>query len=805
MKKAFLLTLFLAIAMPFAFSDNGKVISLNGDDWKLTFWEQPAEPVTTPSGMKKMDSKTISATVPGNVELDMMDAGLYPKDIMVGNRAYEIFEYENYQWCYSKNFVAEALEPGQRAILYMGGVDCLADIWVNGEKVASLDNMLIPHEIDVTEVLKKKNTLHVIFRSVLAEAQNYRIGTLPYRMDASPATMNFINIRKSTHAFGWSILPRIVSASLYRDVELRYINPVSIVDVNWYTVWMDKANKSADLYADFQVKAPVKNMDALNTVFTLKKDGREVVRRTAPLLSFAGRHHVHVDNAEYWWPRGYGDPALYEATCEVTDAEGNVLATNRQNIGIRKVRLERNDIATADNPGKFQFYINDEPVYVRGTNWVPIDIFYSRERQMLPDILNMLSDLNCNMVRVWGGGLYEHDDFYDYCDENGIMIWQDFAFACTHYPQNDEFAKKVEEEIRSVVIRLRNHPALAIWCGNNEIDRSLLWQLSALGIDPGKDRISRVVIPNVLYEFDPTRPYLPSSPYHSSAAVAAGQSDHILPECHLWSSAYYKDWSYTGVNSAFASEVGWHGCPDKESLEKMFEPDFVYPWDENGNWNDQWVTKSYRSTPKSWATAGRVELLRGQARNVFGECPTDLGDFINASQIAQAEAFKYCVEFWRGGRPHRTGCIWWNLRDGWPITSDAIVDYYNAPKLAYHYVRQSQFNVCAFINDPVNGVYPLSVDNNTLEIQTGKVTVSDVETGKILYTGDYEAAANSRLELAGIPVMEGQGMLLIEYTSEGQDSKNHYLYGSIPFKFSDYTRWYEKAGIYDMEYLNQNK
>lgn len=806
MKKLLLLFTVLLFAWPNLSNANDKVISLNGNDWTLTFWEQPDdEAVRTLKDMKSVKTKTISATVPGNVELDLMEAGLYPKDIMVGNRAYEIFKWERYQWCYTKKFNAPELKRGENAILYMGGVDCLADVFVNGVHVASLENMLIEHEIDITKVLKKTNEVSVIFRSVLAEAQKYRVGTLPYRMDASPATMNFLNIRKSTHAYGWSILPRILSASLFRDVELRIKQPVNILDVNWYTVWLDHANNTADLYADFQVNVPLSMMDELSTVCTLRKDGKEVARVNSALLSYAGRQHVRVNNAELWWPRGYGEPNLYEAEFAVVDKEGNTLCSKIQNIGIRRIRLERNDIATAENPGKFQFYINDEPIFVRGTNWVPIDIFYSRERQMLPDILAMMTDLNCNMVRVWGGGLYEHDDFYNYCDANGIMIWQDFAFACTHYPQDDEFAKKVETEVRSIVVRLRNHPALTLWCGNNEIDRSLLWQLSALNIAPSKDRISRSVIPSVLYEFDPTRPYLESSPYHSKTAVEMGQGDHILPECHLWASTYYKDWSYTGVNSAFCSEVGWHGCPNKESLEKMYDPEYVYPWDENGNWNDQWVTKSYRSTPKSWATAGRVELLRSQTRNIFGECPTDLGGFINGSQIAQAEAYKYYIEWFRAGKPERTGIIWWNLRDGWPITSDAVVDYYNSPKLAYHYIKSAQYNVCAFINDAVDGAYPLRVANDTREAKSGKITVKDVETGKVVYNGNYEVPANDCVVVAMIPESAGQGMYLIEYTAEGKTRKNHYLYGKIPFDFNKYQQWYEKAGIYDMAYLNNNK
>lgn len=781
-------------------------VSLNGK-WELSFWQQPAVPVTSPADMKKADLKTIPATVPGNVELDMIAAGIYSDDLMVGNNVYRVRQYESYQWCYSRKFATPKTAKGQRVELDFGGIDCLADIWLNGQHVGSADNMLIPHSFDVTDYLSSKgdNHLQVIIRSVLAEAQNYQIGSLAYRMDASPATMDFLNIRKSTHAYGWSILPRIVSAALYRDVELRIVDPVHIKDVNWYTVWIDHNNKSADVYADFQVKVPVDRMESLQMEFTLSRNGKTVAEQKVPLLTYAARQHLRVNNAELWWPRGYGDAALYQAEVRIVEKHtGRVMDRDRRDIGLRTVALERNEMATRENPGKFCFIVNGERIFVRGTNWVPIDIFYSRETQMLPEILPMLTDLNCNLVRIWGGGLYEHDMFYDFCDRNGIMIWHDFAFACTLYPQDDDFAKKVEREVRSVVLRLRNHPSIALWCGNNESDRSLLWQFGAFGVDPNRDRISRRTIPDVLYEFDPTKPYLPSSPYHTPASIPLGQGDHILPECHLWSSAYYKDGSYTGINSAFASELGYHGSPNRRSLEKMFNPSSVYPWDGNMRWNDEWITKSVRSTPQSGATNGRVDVLTNQIGYLFGEVPRQLDEFVIASQAAQAEAFKYFVEFWRGGKPDRTGIIWWNLRDGWPILSDAVVDYYNSPKLAYRYIKNVQLDVCVFINDPVDGKYLLSAANDTRRPHQGTVKVSDLATGRILFDQQFTVAANERELLAGIPQLPGQGVLLIEYTVDGKAYKNHYLYGTPPFKLADYTAWYLKAGIYDPEWINQN-
>ena len=412
----------------------------------------------------------------------------------------------------------------------------------------------------------------------------------------------------------------------------------------------------------------------------------------------------------------------------------------------------------------------------------------------------MVKDLNCNMIRCWGGNVYEDHDFFNLCDEYGIMVWQDFAMACSFYPQNDEFARKVEEEVRSVVLKLRSHPSLALWSGNNENDMNFVWHLAAFRQNPNRDRISRHTIPQVLFEFDPSRPYLPSSPYFSPKAYELGSNQDDLPERHLWGPrGYYKAPFYTAEKARFVSEIGYHGCPNRESLEKMFTKDCVYPWTSDLEWNDEWMTKAVRAFPTEYWTNWRKErndLMINQIRLLFGTLSKDLDDFVTASQIVQAEAMKYFVERWRGGKFDKAGIIWWNVKDGWPIISDAVVDYYGSKKLAYHFIKNVQHNACVFLNDAVDGFYPLIAVNDTRKPVNGKVTVTDVKSGKVHYQGDFFIDVNGKTVISHIPEIKGQGILLIKYEVDGKSEQNHYLYGQPPFDFSEYKKLLNKTGIY---------
>ena len=780
----------LAALLAISFTANAhEKISLNGK-WNLEFWEQTGDPVTDPADVAALKTTKLSATVPGNVELDLLAAGMID-DPEIGNNIYKLRPYEFCQWMYSRHFNAPAIKEGQRLILDFEGIDCIADIWLNGEKIGFTEDAMMAHTFDVTGKAKTgDNLLQVVIRSAVLEAQKQLVGTYSFRHYTES-----VWIRKPRHCYGWDIMPRLVSSGLWRDVSLLVQDPVSITDVEWVTVDTDPATGNVSAFVDVQVKYPSSKIDKVKLHVKLEKDGRTAYEMERILPTFAWRTEFKLDKAELWWPKGYGEPALYDGTVSIVDEDGTVLASDTRKVGFRTVRLERSEMIK-DGKGEFSFFVNGERIFVRGTNWVPLDGFHSRDAKWVESTLDMVVDLNCNMIRCWGGNVYEDTPFYDRCDREGIMVWQDFSMAGVIYPQDDEFVSKLRKEIKQVVIKFRGHPSLAIWSGNNENDNSLLWTLPTFHIDPNRDVISRKMIPEVLYEFDPTRPYLPSSPYFSEEAFQNGCQRSDLPQDHLWGPrGYYKDSFYKDAQAIFVSEIGYHGSPNKESIEKMFTKGCQYPWTKDGDWNEEWMTKSVRPLPFFVEFEGRNDLMTKQINLLFGFRPKTLEDFIGASQSTQAEAMKYFVEKFRGERFRRTGIIWWNVRDGWPIVSDAIVDYYNSKKLAYSYLWNAQRTVCVLINDEEGGVLPLRAVNDSFVPAEGKVKVTDVESGKVIYNGKFNVGSNDRSLVAGLPLPQGQGVLLIEYETGGQKYRNHYLYGAPPFDFKSYQRWMKKAGI----------
>ncbi len=772
-------------------------ISLNGS-WTLEFFPQPTIPVTSPKGLANLNAQQIEATVPGNVELDMLKAGIIA-DPMVGNNVYSLRKYEGYQWCYTKKFKSPQVNSDEQVKLFLGGIDCLAEIWLNGKHLGSVSNMLIEYTFDVTNLLLKgsENTLQVIIRSAVMEAQKYLLGTFSVgNFAANESTY----IRKAPHMYGWDIMPRLVSAGLWRDVELRVINNAHIVNTHWMTSKINLENKTAQLFVDVQMAIPFEKLDKTNAKITLKREGKIVHEGNVLITSHAFRYIIDLNNVDFWWPRGYGEPALYDAEVKLVSETGNVLSTSTCRIGVRTVQLDITEINDLpDNPGRFCFVVNGEHVFIRGTNWVPLDALHSRDASLLDNAIQMVVDANCNMIRCWGGNVYEDHRFFDICDENGIMVWQDFAMGCTFYPQRDDFEKAIEQEAIAVVMKLRNHPSLALWSGNNENDIALRWSLVNFNINPNKDIISRKVLPQVIYEMDPTRAFLPSSPYCSQAVYERGSHEDLLPENHLWGPrGYYKDNFYTQAKARFVSEIGYHGCPNRASLEKMFTKESVNPWinGQVGQWNDEWMTKAVRIYPNTPKQGGRNDLMINQIKTLFGAVPNDLDDFIMASQFVQAEAMKYFVEMFRGGKPERSGIIWWNIRDGWPILSDAVTDYYNSKKLAYYFLKNVQENVCVFINDVKDGKHPLVAVNDTRQPYKGNVEITEVASGNSIFKGDFWVNANGRTLITTLPEMQGQGIMLIRYIVNGKEYFNHYLYGQPPFKLDEYRTLLKKTNIY---------
>jgi beta-mannosidase len=729
------------------------------------------------------------------VEIALTAAGVVG-DPMIGNNVWQMRPFEGYQWCYSRTFASPQVVSGQRVFLHFGGIDCLADIWLNGEKIGSPENMLIEHTFDITDKLSqgRENTLQVIIRSAVIEAQDYLLNFLTHK--GSTANHESVNIRKAPHSYGWDILPRLVSAGLWRDVKLEIAEPIRFTDVFWTTRWADAKNRRACVMLDYQLKIPFTELDKHKAVVRLKRNGKVVFERSNVLYTHVYGGEFTLDNVDLWWPRSYGEAALYDAEVSVEDSDGRILAIDRKKIGIRTVELDFTEITTPEEPGEFCFKVNGEKIFIKGSNWVPIDALHSRDAEWLPKVMEMAIDLNCNMLRCWGGNVYEDHAFFDICDSAGILVWQDFAMGCDMYSQGDEFAKKIHDEAVSLVIKLRSHPSLALWSGNNENDQGFNGRGGAFNLDANRDRTSRQVIPDVLFEYDPTRPYLPSSPYYTPGFYRMGRTDRYLPEQHLWGPrGYYKAPFYTDQIAHFVSEIGYHGCPDRESLERMFTPANVYPWKKGTfEWNDEWQTKAVKYHQYSTSTDNRNNLMINQIKELFGDVPTDLDRFIFASQSVQAEAMKYFIEFWRMDKFRRTGILWWNLRDGWPVVSDAITDYWCSKKMAYYYIRQVQYDACVMVGDAREGSHPVVAVNDTREEKRGTVVVRDLDTRETLLSGSFVIPANGKTVVGYIPETGKQAMWQVEYTVGDKRLNNHYLAGKAPFKLSDYERWYKKLG-----------
>ena len=561
-------------------------VSLNGE-WTLDYFPQPDSGAVRTLPLA-VPHKTVKATVPGNCEMDLWRAGKL-LEAANGRAGGAYYPYEGHQWLYTRRFEAPKPEPGGRVRLVFDGIDTLADVFLNGERIGEAANMFISHSFDVTDKLKAgKNTVQVLFRSIYIAAQHETVGELGYSMLGGAEGEPF---RKAPHMYGWDILPRMLATGLWRDVKLVVEGPVRIDQPSWIVRKISVPGRTASITARCRVQAPFRHIRTARIRFSLVRGGKVRASTEQLLYNYFARGDINLANADFWWPRGMGEPALYDAVTEIFAADGTLLAKTSFPYGVRTVALEYDDIYSAERPGRFVFKVNGEPVFIRGTNWVPMDAFHGRDLEFMPESLAMIADLNCNMVRVWGGGVYEPDCFFDFCDREGIMVWQDLATGCSVFPQGDDYAKATREEILAVAMRLRNRASLALWCGNNENDLAGRWSLWDLYRNPNKDRNSRRTIPDVLYEFDVTRPYLPSSPYVSQDVWDKKAKP---AELHMWARKYYRDDYYLKSPCWFSSEIGCHGCPNRASLEKMFSPDKVYPWTDGtfDSWNDEWNYKS---------------------------------------------------------------------------------------------------------------------------------------------------------------------------------------------------------------------
>ena len=363
------------------------------------------------------------------------------------------------------------------------------------------------------------------------------------------------------------------------------------------------------------------------------------------------------------------------------------------------------------------------------------------------------------------------------------------------------FQARFRREAEIVVKERRQHACIALWAGDNENDSGYVgwWGLYR---DPGQNRLTREVLPQVLQRLDPHRPYLPSSPFITPSIVALKGNERIGPEQHLWGPRdYYKSNFYANNNACFASETGYHGCPAPKSIEKFISPDKIWPYHDN----EEWQLHSTSPVPDMRLFDGRVQLMEKQVRELFGTVPDNLASYALASQISQAEAKKFFVELFRTMKWRRTGILWWNLMDGWPQFSDAIVDYYFNRKLAYQYLKRSQMPLCLVLREPSHWEQGLIACNDTRIDLKVRYSVTDQSSGQVVLEGEGTAWRDASTELGRIPFSMGSHRLyVIRWGSDLGTGANHYLAGNPPFDFAQYGSWMLGSGLLNEDWLRQN-
>ncbi|MCE5218834.1 glycoside hydrolase family 2 [bacterium] len=750
-------------------------------EWSFAYVEgEPQGQYRCQEELQAAGLQELRAQVPGNFELDLQANGIIEEPFYGMNMA-KLFRYETAHVWYWRRFKASEVE-GMDAELVFEGVDCFAEIYLNGELIGECDNMLVEHVFPVGGKLKEDNEVFVHLRPALEEARKY---DYPPHLRALGSNYDSLYVRKAPHMYGWDIMPRAISAGLWRPVRLQ-LRPVERLErVYLQTQSVSTAHSSADLLLCYDAKTIGKPEDVYEIALQGVCGDSEFQARSRMLFQ-AGRMHAHVSKAKLWWPAGRGEANLYTVTATMYK-NGVQIDQMQFEHGLRKVALDRTSTTDELGRGEFCFRVNGEKLFAKGSNWVPADAYHSRDAQRIPQMLEMAEDLRCNMIRCWGGNVYEDDLFYEICDRKGILIWQDFALACTLYPQDAEFQKRLEQEARKVVQRLRQHPCIALWSGDNECDAFY----KGLGIDPNTNVLTRKVLPQVVAEEDGTRPYLGSSPYIDEEAVK--QPSEYLSENHLWGPRdYYKSNFYTRSLCHFASEMGYHGCPAPESLRRFISPEKVWPYQNN----EEWLLHASNPVPGVNQYEYRIELMAKQIRELFGTVPDNLDDFAFASQASQAEAKKFFIEMFRCAKWRRTGILWWNLIDGWPQFSDAIVDYYFVKKLAYGFIKRAQEPLLVALREPGNWGQDVVACNDGREDLRLKWRVRDVDTDEVMAQGEGVAPADATTNLGRVPFSASwKRMYVIEWETESGKSLSHYLAGNPPFELEQYRAWLSKAGL----------
>ncbi|MFE7857284.1 glycoside hydrolase family 2 protein [Streptomyces sp. NPDC057403] len=601
------------------------------------------------------EGEELPAAVPGCVHTDLLAAGVIP-DPFLGANETEVAWVARREWTYERELRAWTGGHEQTDLVF-DGLDTVAEVTVDGRVLGRTRNMHRSHRFDVTGL---QGRLAVRFVSAYAEAEAVR-GRVGERPAAYAEPYQYV--RKMACSFGWDWGPTLVTAGIWRPVRLESWSTARIARVR-PLVTVEDGLGVVELHIEVErsrVEAPLAVEATVGGV-----------RVRGEIEGTAGAVLLRVPDARLWWPRGYGEQPLYDVELTLLH-DGDALDVWRRRVGFRTVRLD----TSADAHGSgFTLVVNGERLFARGVNWIPDDVFPSRvTRERYRERLGQAARAGVDLVRIWGGGIYESEDFYDACDELGLLVWQDFPFACAAYPEEQPLRGEVEAEARENVVRLMPHPSLVLWNGNNENlwgFRDWGWEARLAG-DSWGEGYYLGLLPRVMAELDPTRPYTAGSPW--SGSWERHPNDPAHGTHHSWEVWNRADYSkYRREVPRFVAEFGWQAPPAYATLRRALPDEELAP-DSPGMLHHQ------------KADDGNGKLERGLARH-FAVPKGDFDRWHYLTQVNQARAVAAGIEHWRSHWPRCAGTVIWQLNDCWPVTSWAAIDGDGREKPLYHELRR---------------------------------------------------------------------------------------------------------------------
>lgn len=686
----------------------------------------------------------LPAQVPGCVHTDLLRNGKI-RDPFYGTNERDLQWIDKQDWEYETTFdVPGSLLASDRLALIFEGLDTYAEVELNGKRLLSADNMFRTYRIDVKDWIRPRgNKLAVRFRSPIREGlallERNGYGLPAPNDDAETGGLGERKVsifsRKAPYHYGWDWGPRLVTSGIWKEVTLSGWSRCRIADlfIRQNDVTAQRANVSAVVEIDADTDSSV--------TLIVTADGRKW-EQEAQLQ--AGSNTVEVSceipQPNLWWCRGLGEPALYHFQAELRQ-NGAIADVRRVRTGLRAIRLVRRPDAHGST---FYFELNGIPVFAKGANHIPGDSFLPKmtESRYRHEIASAV-EANFNMLRVWGGGIYEHESFYRLCDEYGIMVWQDFMFACSMYPGDESFLRNVRLEAEDNLRRLRNHPSIVLWCGNNEID--IAWshyseeggwgwkksytQQQRARIWADYEAIFHRLLPEAVTKMAPGAEYWPSSPMQALTGDSEQHSNNsaVRGDIHYWAVWHAKEpfERYNDHVGRFMSEYGFQSFPEYRTVR-------TYAAEEDMALESE-VMLHHQKHPSG------NPLIRAYA-DMYLKKPRDFASFLYISQVLQGEAMKTAIEAHRRRKPFCMGTLYWQINDCWPVASWSSMDYYGSWKAAQYYARRSFRDMLVSMEERA-GRLAVHLVSDRLAPTKGRLSLKLVDfAGCPLKTLDVEAA-----------------------------------------------------------------